>query len=133
MPSQQVVDFIHKHLKNGHLWLLELSSLINFVGATMQNLCNFATGQFLKMYTEHVNNVYILHPVCIFSYKWEVHVSGSEDKCVYIWDLQERNILHKLEGHTDIVISVSCHPTENKIASGGLENDRAVRLWVQDN
>jgi hypothetical protein len=27
---------------------------------------------------------------------------------------------------------VSCHPTENKIASGGLDNDRTVRLWVQD-
>ncbi|GJR32175.1 reverse transcriptase domain-containing protein [Tanacetum coccineum] len=31
-------------------------------------------------------------------------VSGSEDHCVYIWDLQGKNLLQKLEGHTDTVI-----------------------------
>lgn len=59
-------------------------------------------------------------------------VSGSEDRCVYLWDLQQKNMIQKLEGHTDTVISVTCHPTENKIASAGLDGDRTVRVWVQD-
>lgn len=59
-------------------------------------------------------------------------VSGSEDHCVYLWDLQGKNMVQKLEGHTDTVISVSCHPSEHKIASAGLHNDRTVRIWVQD-
>jgi COMPASS component SWD3 len=114
------------------LWLLEICFLINFVVATMQKLCNFATGKFLKVYTGHVNSVYCVQSAFSVT-NGKYIVSGSEDKCVYIWDLQGRNILQKLEGHTDTVISVSCHPTENKIASGGLDNDRTVRLWVQDN
>lgn len=59
-------------------------------------------------------------------------VSGSEDRCVCIWDLQGKNLIQKLEGHTDTVISVSCHPLENMIASAGLDADRTVRVWVQD-
>lgn len=59
-------------------------------------------------------------------------VSGSEDHSVCIWDLQGKNMIQKLEGHKDTVISVTCHPTENKIASAGLDNDRTVRVWVQD-
>lgn len=93
-------------------------------------LCNFATGKFLKVYSGHVNRVYCIQSAFSVT-NGKYIVSGSEDNCVYIWDLQGRNILQKLEGHTDAVISVSCHPTENKIVSGGLDNDRTVRLWVQ--
>lgn len=94
-------------------------------------LCNFATGKFLKVYSGHVNRIYCIQSAFSVT-NGKYIVSGSEDNCVYIWDLQGRNVLQKLEGHTDTVISVSCHPTENKIASGGLDNDRTVRLWVQD-
>ena len=30
--------------------------------------------------------------------KW--FVSGSEDNCVYVWNLQTKEIVQKLEGHT---------------------------------
>uniref|UniRef100_A0A0D9X0J5 Uncharacterized protein n=1 Tax=Leersia perrieri TaxID=77586 RepID=A0A0D9X0J5_9ORYZ len=103
----------------------------SFCATVLLKLCNFATGKFLKIYNGHVNRTYCLQSAFSVT-NGKYIVSGSEDNCVYIWDLQGKNILQKLEGHNDTVISVSCHPTENKIASGGLDNDRTVRLWVQD-
>lgn len=96
----------------------------------MQRLWNFSAGKFLKTYTGHVNTKYCI-PAAFSITNGKYIVSGSEDKCVYLWDLQSRKIVQKLEGHTDAVIAVSCHPKENMIASGALDSDKTVKVWVQ--
>jgi COMPASS component SWD3 len=53
--------------------------------------------------------------------------SGSEDGSVVLWDVSSKNVLQRLEGHGDAVLSVDTHPTERLIASTGL--DRIVRIW----
>ncbi|KAK4766097.1 hypothetical protein SAY87_007739 [Trapa incisa] len=102
--------------------------------ATLNNtlkLWNYSTGKFLKIYTGHQNTTYCI--MATFSVtNGKYIVSGSEDHSVCIWDLQGKNMIQKLEGHKDTVVSVTCHPNENKIASAGLDNDRTVRVWVQE-
>ena len=100
--------------------------------ATLDNtlkLWDYSRGRCLKTYTGHKNEKY-----CVFASfsvtggKWIV--SGSEDNLVYIWNLQTKEIVQKLQGHTDVVISAACHPTENIIASAALGNDKTVKLWM---
>lgn len=54
-------------------------------------------------YAGHVNKEY-----CLFSTfsvtGGKYIVSGSEDKLVYLWDLQTKEIVQKLEGHTGMLL-----------------------------
>uniref|UniRef100_A0A667X212 WD repeat domain 5 n=1 Tax=Myripristis murdjan TaxID=586833 RepID=A0A667X212_9TELE len=104
------------------------------LAATLDNtlkLWDYSKGKCLKTYNGHKNEKY-----CVFANfsvtggKWIV--SGSEDSMVYIWNLQTKEIVQKLQGHTDVVISTACHPTENIIASAALENDKTIKLWKSD-
>ena len=120
----------------------------------IQPVYNF---QCLKTYNGHKNEKY-----CIFANfsvtggKWIV--SGSEDYLIYIWNLQTKEIVQKLQGHTgrrsgteikddrkwnlsllvrscfhsDVVLCTACHPTENIIASAALEGDKTIKLWKSD-
>ena len=104
------------------------------MAATLDNtlkLWDYSKGKCLKTYSQHKNEKY-----CIFANfsvtggKWIV--SGSEDHLVYIWNLQTKEVVQKLQGHTDVVLCTACHPTENIIASASLENDKTIKLWKSD-
>lgn len=130
------------------------------LAATLDNtlkLWDYSKGKCLKTYTGHKNEKY-----CIFAnfsvtggkvtFQEKIHflvvviqmfteffclqfqwiVSGSEDNMVYIWNLQSKEVVQRLQGHTDVVLCTACHPTENIIASAALENDKTIKLWKSD-
>ena len=88
-------------------------------------------GKPLKSYNGHKNEKY-----CIFANfsitGGKYIVSGSEDNSIYIWNLQTREVVQKIEGHNDVVLSTACHPFKNIIASSSLESDKTIRLWESE-
>lgn len=57
-------------------------------------------------------------------------IAGSEDSDVYLWDVQSKDVVQILIGHDDVVLGVAAHPTENIVASCGL--DRTIRIWIDE-
>lgn len=128
------------------------------LAATLDNtlkLWDYSKGKCLKTYTGHKNEKYCIFAnfsvtggkvrtnyFCSFfsihllmnhfgsDFQWIV--SGSEDNMVYIWNLQSKEVVQRLQGHTDVVLCTACHPTENIIASAALENDKTIKLWKSD-
>jgi WD40 repeat protein len=51
----------------------------------------------------------------------------SQDHAVYLWDIPNRSLLRRLEGHKASVLSVAFSPLGDVAMSGSA--DRTVRLW----
>ncbi|KAM6223953.1 WD repeat-containing protein 5B [Rhynchocyon petersi] len=123
MDENPPVSFVHFSPNGKYILISTLDNTLK--------LWDYSRGRCLKTYTGHKNERY-----CIFASfsvtggKWIV--SGSEDHLVYIWNLQTKEIVQKLQGHTDVVIAATCHPTENIIASAALGNDKTIKLWMND-
>ncbi|XP_027187449.1 uncharacterized protein [Cicer arietinum] len=55
-------------------------------------------------------------------------LTASGDKTVKVWDLQQKDCLGALRGHTDFVQSICSHPTNHDIIVSG-SRDKSFRLW----
>ncbi|XP_070772507.1 WD repeat-containing protein 27 [Enoplosus armatus] len=53
--------------------------------------------------------------------------SGSEDNCAYVYDIRSSSYLHKLEKHSDTVLSVAFNPATPELLTGTL--DGKLRLF----
>ena len=49
---------------------------------------------------------------------------------MYVWDVQSKEVVQILIGHEDVVLGIATHPTDNIVASCGL--DMTVKIWVDE-
>ncbi|CAH1268879.1 APAF1 [Branchiostoma lanceolatum] len=56
-------------------------------------------------------------------------VSASGDRKVGVWDVEKRDLLHKLVGHTDVVAAIAITPDDATLVSGGGMDDTTIRIW----
>ena len=95
---------------------------------TYQGHCNVKyslTGAFGTYGEQAVE--YKRDPFGNFPNKYAFIVSGSEDNKIFLWDVSSKETLQRLTGHTDTVLGVDAHPTEQAIVSCSL--DRTIRIW----
>ncbi|EED22092.1 WD repeat protein [Talaromyces stipitatus ATCC 10500] len=99
-------------------------------------LWDYVQGRCIKTYQGHINRKYSLcgsfgtyqaphGPSHAFA------VSGSEDGALVCWDVVDKNILQRIEGHTDVVLGVDTAELNGRrlLASCGL--DRTIRVWEE--
>ncbi|XP_030558515.1 WD repeat-containing protein 5 [Drosophila novamexicana] len=91
-------------------------------------LWNFQKPKCLRIYRGHTNFKYcIAVKFSVTAGMWIV--SGSEDSCLYIWSLQSKELVQKLNAHAHEIICTDCHPKLNLIATGALQNSENLRIW----
>lgn len=91
-------------------------------------LWSFQKPKCLRIYKSHTNLKYCISVnFSVTAGMWIV--SGSEDNCLHIWSLQSKNLVQKLNAHSQVVICTDCHPSQNLIASGALECEANLKLW----
>ncbi|XP_068597701.1 WD repeat-containing protein 27 [Brachionichthys hirsutus] len=79
----------------------------------------------VRRYDNHLNRC---HPcLSAISPCGRFFASGSEDNCAYVYDIRSSSYLHKLQRHSDTVLSVTFNPATSELLTGTL--DGKLRLF----
>ncbi|KAJ5273379.1 hypothetical protein N7478_008504 [Penicillium angulare] len=100
---------------------------------------NYVESRVVKTFQGHVNKKYSISgcfgmygaPDVRYSPPLCFAVSGSEDGAILCWDVVSKNILQRIEGHTDVVLCVHSGVINGKrlLVSSGL--DKTIRVWEE--
>lgn len=93
--------------------------------STLDNLIkiwDYTKDECIKIYKGHINSKYFI-PSCFG--KNNLIVTGSEDHYLYCYDLNTKEILQKLSGHTDIITCLDVN--DSWIVSGS--KDQSIIIW----
>jgi WD40 repeat protein len=58
-------------------------------------------------------------------------LTGSETGRPVVYDLQSRQVIDTLRGHSDVVLAVSAHDKLPLLCTGGMTADRKVHFWMR--
>lgn len=58
-------------------------------------------------------------------------VSGSEDGTILCWDVVSKNVLQRIDGHTDVVLGVDTGTVDNRRVMVSCSLDRTIRVWEE--
>jgi mitogen-activated protein kinase organizer 1 len=83
-------------------------------------------GTMYKEYTGHTNKEYQLDNT--FSRDDAYVISGSENGSIYIWSLEDGNVVHILDAHLKTVSGLDYHPERPILASSS--EDKTVKIWA---
>lgn len=102
-------------------------------------LWDYVDGRCIKTYQGHANRKYsITGAFGVYGFRGAgaapdaFAVSGSEDGDILCWDVVNKKILQRVEGHEGVVLGVDtcCIQDRRLMVSCGL--DRTVRVWEED-
>ena len=62
-----------------------------------------------------------------FSHDGRLVIAGCKDRIIRIWDVQTGNLVERLRGHGDRVLSVAFTPDDRGLISGS--NDKKIKRW----
>ncbi|GAA5886337.1 hypothetical protein JCM16303_002503 [Sporobolomyces ruberrimus] len=92
-------------------------------------LWDYRTDKLLKSYNGHVNRKYCIPSTLTRDGRFLIAGSEEENR-VFKWDLQTRQVVESWIAHKDVVIALACHPTLPLLATGALEKDKTIKVWV---
>jgi COMPASS component SWD3 len=79
----------------------------------------------------HVNNKYcIVSGFLTCRPDRQCIITGSETGKIILYDINSRKVHQVLQGHTDAVLAVDAHDSQELIASGGMTLDKTVQFWA---
>lgn len=90
-------------------------------------LWDYVEGRCVKTYQGHRNEKYSIGGCFGAQADSAFIVSGSEDGRLLFWDVKSKEVLLRVAGHDGVVLGVDKHPTDDVVASCGL--DGTVRIW----
>ncbi|GAA6061143.1 hypothetical protein JCM10212_001743 [Sporobolomyces blumeae] len=91
-------------------------------------LWDYHSDNLMKSYTGHVNRKYCIPSTLTEDGKYLI--SGSEDHKVVVWDVQTRQVVDSFSAHKDVVVALAHHPTLPILATGSLEKDKTIKIWI---
>lgn len=78
----------------------------------------------------HINTRYCIVSDFLVSHpRRQCIVTGSETGKLVLYDINSRRVRQVLEGHSDAVLAVAAHDTEELMVSGGMTEDKTVQFW----
>jgi WD repeat-containing protein 61 len=73
------------------------------------------------------------HAMCVRSLTFlpdsKTLVTGSDDKCINVYDVEHGQLAFTLTGHSDWVLSVSANPDISKQQLASCGSDKRVKVW----